>query len=94
MQESLETCEEELLAGSVTSSKIKRFVTVNLFDIRHKDTEFGVCPDRFGLALVQYFHTMFPFLNSGKVTSILYHYMMEICNLLFNFDFLHGYEIA
>lgn len=39
----------------------------------------------FSLALVQYFLTM---LLLGMVMYILNHYMMELCDLLFYFDFI------
>ena len=41
----------------------------------------------FGLALVQYFLTMLPSLCFGVVTYILGHFMLEVCDLLFYFDF-------
>ena len=40
-----------------------------------------------GIALVQYFLTMLPFLLCGMVMYILCHCMLEVCDLLFYFDF-------
>lgn len=45
----------------------------------------------FGLALVQYFLTMFPFPHFRMVMYILCHYMLEVCNLLYYFDFTGDY---
>ena len=42
----------------------------------------------FGLALVQYFPTMFPSQHFGMVL----YYMLEVCNLLFDFDFIGYYS--
>jgi hypothetical protein len=41
----------------------------------------------FGLALVQYFLTMLSFLPFRMVMGILCHCILEVCDLLFNFDF-------
>ena len=41
----------------------------------------------FGLALVQYFLTMPPSLCFGMVMYILCHYMLEVCDLFFDFYF-------
>ena len=53
------------------------------FDIRHGDTEFGVCPVGFALALVQYFLIMLPSLKFGIAMNILCNYILEVCDLLF-----------
>ena len=42
------------------------------------------------LALVQYFLTMLPSLHFGMVMYILCHYMLEVCDLLFDLDFHRG----
>lgn len=55
------------------------------FDIRHGNSEFAQLV--FGLALVQYFLTVFPFLPFGMVMDILCHCRLEVCDLLFHFDF-------
>jgi hypothetical protein len=41
----------------------------------------------FCLALVQYFLIMLPVFLFGTVMSILYHYILEACDLFFNCDF-------
>jgi hypothetical protein len=40
-----------------------------------------------GLALVQYFLAFLPFLIFEMAMNILFHFMLEVCNLLFHFDF-------
>ena len=35
--------------------------------------------------------SLFPFLPFGMVMYILCHYMLEVCELLFYFDFIEGY---
>ena len=45
-----------------------------------------------GLALVQYFLTMLPSLCFRMVMYILCHYMLEVCDLLFDFDFTGNYS--
>ena len=62
------------------------------FDIRHEDAEFGVCPAGFQLYLNQYFLTMSPSLCFGMVMSILCHCMLEVCDMLFDFDFIGYYS--
>ena len=57
------------------------------FDIRHRDADFGVCTAGFGLALIQHSPPFFPF---GMVMYILCHYMLEVCNL--PFEFQRGYN--
>lgn len=47
-----------------------------------------VSPDGFCLALIHYFFTMFPFSPFGMIMFILCHCMLEVCNLLFDFDFV------
>ena len=42
----------------------------------------------FSLVLVQYFLTMFLSLRSGVVTYTQCHYMLEVCDLPFDFDFI------
>ena len=54
-------------------------------DIEVQNLEFSL--QVFGLALVQHFLNVFPFLCSGPVMCILCHYMLEVCDLLFYFDF-------
>ena len=61
-------------------------------NIRHGDAEYGVCLLVFGLALAQYFLTMFPFLPFGIIMYFLCHYMLEKYDLLFDFDFIGGYS--
>lgn len=46
----------------------------------------------FSLALVQYFPTMSPFFPFGMAMYILEHYMLEVYNLVFGFDFTQGYS--
>lgn len=45
----------------------------------------------FGLTLVQYFLTMFPFLHFGVVMYILCHYMLQVCDL-FDLDLIEDYS--
>lgn len=40
-----------------------------------------------GLALAQYFLNMLPFTPFEMTKYILCHYMLEVCNLPFDFDF-------
>ena len=46
----------------------------------------------FGLAVVHYFLTMFQSLCFGIVMYILCHYVLEICNLIFDFNFTGDYS--
>ena len=46
----------------------------------------------FGLAVVQYFLTMFQSLCFGMVMYILCHYVLEIYDLLFGFGFIGDYS--
>lgn len=46
----------------------------------------------FSIALVKYFLTMFPFTTFGMVICILCHYILELCDLLFHFDFIGDYS--
>ena len=55
------------------------------FDIRHGGAEFGVCPAVFCPVFLQ---ILFPF---GMVIYILCYYMLEVCDMLFKFDFT-GYS--
>ena len=54
--------------------------------------EFGVCPAGFSLALVQYFLSMIPFLHFRMVMYILCYCVLEVCDLLFHFDFTRDYS--
>jgi hypothetical protein len=45
-----------------------------------------------GLALVQYFLIMLPFLLSEIVTHVLCHCMLEVRDLLFDVDFAESYS--
>ena len=47
----------------------------------------------FGLSLVQCFLTMFPSLWFGLVMHFLCHYMLEVCDLFFDFDFYRGLQM-
>ena len=40
----------------------------------------------FSLALAQYFLTMLPYLDFGMVMYILCHYILEVYDVLFDFD--------
>ena len=46
----------------------------------------------FSLSLVQWFLTMFLFLPFGTVMYILHHCVLEVCDLLFYFDFMGDYS--
>ena len=46
----------------------------------------------FSLALVQYFLSRIPFLHFRMVMYILCYYMLEVCDLLFYFDFTGDYS--
>ena len=58
-------------------------------DTEQKDLEFALLG--FGLALVQYFLTMLPFLCFRTVIYILCHYMLEVSDLVF---FIYFYFIG
>lgn len=62
------------------------------FDIRCGDAEVAVCPVAFNLALAQFFLILPPFLLFGMARPILCHCMLEVCELLFNFNFTEGYS--
>ena len=78
-------------------SKRKKCVAVNkakrswrseeelVSDMEMQSLEFS--PLVFHLALVLYFFAIFSSLHFGMVMYILYHYMLEVCDLLFDFDF-------
>ena len=46
----------------------------------------------FCLDLLQYFFTMLFSLHSGMVMNILYHYILEVGDLDFDFDFIRNYN--
>ena len=46
----------------------------------------------FSLAVVQYFLAMLPPLNFGRVIYTLCHYMLKVCDLLFDFDSMEDYS--
>ena len=46
----------------------------------------------FGLVVVQYFLTVLPSLCFGMVMYILCHYMLEVCDLLFDCNFTGDYS--
>lgn len=46
----------------------------------------------FTFALVQYFLAILPFLHFGMVMYILCHYMLEVFDMLFDFDFTGYYN--
>lgn len=50
----------------------------------HGVVEFHICPAGYCLDLVQYFITM----SYGIVMYILCHSMLEVCDLLFDYDFI------
>ena len=60
------------------------------FDIKHE--EFRVVQLVFNLASLQHFLTMHPSLHFGALMYILCHYMLEVGDLVFNFDFTWGYS--
>ena len=55
-------------------------------------TELGIFPAGFWCCLFQYFLSMFPHLSFGMLMYIRCHCMLEVCDLLFDFDFLGGYS--
>ena len=59
-------------------------------DMKIQDLEFVLLA--FSLELVLYFLTILPFLSFGMVLNILSHCMLEVCDLLFDFDFIEGYS--
>ena len=71
----------------VVNKAIWNYRSEEHFDIRHGDAEFGICPAVFSLALIQCFLTMSPSQCFRMVMYILCHYMMEVCDLLFDFAF-------
>jgi hypothetical protein len=44
----------------------------------------------FGLSMVQHFLTMIPLLPFEMKMYILWHFMLEVCGLPFDFDFYRG----
>lgn len=58
-------------------------LTSDTEDMELQEFEFALLG--FSLALIQYFLTLAPFLSFGMVMHILRHYMLEVCDLLFNF---------
>lgn len=63
----------------VTAGKAGRAEPSKPFDIRHKVTGFGVCPDRFRFSLGPYFLPLHLCLPFGMVMHILRHCMLEVC---------------
>ena len=59
------------------------------FDIRHEVVDFGILSASFVLLLHPNLLTMLPFLYFGMVMCILFHCMLEACNL-FYFAFMEG----
>jgi len=56
------------------------------------EMQFVGFPAGFSLALAQYFLTVFPSLPFGTTMHILCHYILEVCDLLFHFDFTGDYS--
>lgn len=84
-------CPAGLQAGSGISPRVEAFAVIKTeitepcktFDIRHKSTEFGVCPDKFLLLCLVLFHCapLSPFWNGN---TYFVPCMLEECNLFFN----------
>jgi hypothetical protein len=82
--ELLDTCQGKLLTGSGTSQRERSlFQSTNMKEVGHHTWRFRRdCPAVFWSALVQYFLTMM-FWNGN-----VYPVMLEVCDLLFDFDFI------
>ena len=88
--------------GKWNQPKRKKCVAVNkdvrswrsaeCFDIRHRDAEFGVCATSFQSCFGPVLPYCAPFLPFGTVVYVLYRHMLEVCDLLFHFDFTGGYS--
>jgi hypothetical protein len=99
MPEPWETCQGKLLTGSGNISK-KKCVAVNkaesgwrsleYFDIRHGDAEFGVCQAGSGLALLQGCLTVLPSLHFGSTQSGL---CVCVCVCVCGFLWVHCVEV-
>lgn len=61
-------------------------------DIRRGDAEFGVCLAGLQSCFGRVFPHDAPFLPLGLQMYSLCHCMLEICDLLFDFDFTGGYS--
>ena len=72
-------------------SRAKTSWTEECFDIKHEDAEFGVMQLVFNLVLLLHFLTMHPSLHCGALMYNLCHYMLEVWDLLFRFDFIWDY---
>lgn len=62
------------------------------FDMRHGAIGFRICPTVFGSYFGSVFLTMPPMLPFVMAMHILYHCVMEVCNLFFDFKFTVGYR--
>ena len=58
-----------------------------MFDLRHGDAEFGFAHVVCQLAVAQYLLTIFPSFYFEMMMYILRQYMLEVYDLLFDFDF-------
>lgn len=63
----------------VAAGKAGRAEPSKPFDIRHKVTGFGVCPDRFRSSLGPYFLPLLLHLPFGMVMHVLCHCILEVC---------------
>ena len=101
MPELWDTCQGKLVT-EWNQPQRKKYVAVNKaerswrseesFDIRHEDAEVGVCSAGFSFGLVQYFLTVLPSLHLRMVIYILCYYMLEVCDLHFDFNFIGDYS--
>lgn len=63
----------------VAAGKAGRAEPSKPFDIRHKVTGFGVCPDRLRSSLGPYFFPLLLRLPFGMVMHVLCHCMLDVC---------------
>ena len=56
--------------------------------VRHEDTELGIYLAGFGLVFIQYFLSILPSLSLIRVNV----YVLEACDLLFDFNFTGDYS--
>lgn len=78
-RESMQGVEQPQREECVIAGKAGRAEPSKPFDIRHKVTGSGVCPERFRSSLGPYFLPLLLCLPFGTVTHILRHCMLEVC---------------
>ena len=80
--------------GSGTSPR-ERSLAVNKAEKSYGDAEFGVCPAAFQSFFGLVFPHYVPFLHcrkGNKYILCVIHWMLEVCDLIFEFYFIGGYS--